>query len=76
MTVEEKKQSFMKNITQKICNNKIKYVYYSMREINEHLKQVMGIKQKRKKDYTKAFVWIAIAFFTVVLWATIYNLIF
>jgi hypothetical protein len=47
-----------------------------MREINEHLKHVMGIKPKPKKDYTKAFVWIALGVATVVVWAVIYNLIF
>ena len=66
----------MKNTIQKICNNKIKYVYYNMRQINEHLKHVMGIKQKRKKDYTKAITWTSIAAITVLLWTVIYNLIF
>ena len=32
--------------------------------------------RKYKKDYTKAFVWIGLSLFTIVLWTTIYNLIF
>jgi hypothetical protein len=47
-----------------------------MREINEHLKHVMGIKPKPKKNYTKAVVWILLGAITVALWTTIYNLIF
>jgi hypothetical protein len=47
-----------------------------MREINEHLKQVMGIKLKRKKDYTKAIVWTALTVVVITLWVIIYNLIF
>ena len=57
-----------------------------MREVNDHVKKVVGIptttkktttpKKVVKKDYTKAFVWIGITLFTIVLWATIYNLIF
>jgi hypothetical protein len=47
-----------------------------MREINEHLKQVMGIKPKPKKDYTKAIVWTSIGVIAGVLWTIIYNLIF
>jgi hypothetical protein len=47
-----------------------------MREINEHLKQVMGIKQKRKKDYTKAIVWIALGVAAVTVWTIIYTLLF
>ena len=66
----------MKNIIQKVWDIKIKYVYYSMREINEHLKQVMGIKPKPKKDYTKAIVWTSIGVIAGVLWTIIYNLIF
>jgi hypothetical protein len=29
-----------------------------------------------KRDYTKAVVWIGIALITIVIWTTIYNLIF
>ena len=29
-----------------------------------------------KRDYTKAFVWIALGIATVVIWSVIYNLIF
>jgi len=29
-----------------------------------------------KRDYSKAFVWILLGLITVVLWTTIYNLIF
>ena len=57
-----------------------------MREVNDHVKKVVGIptttkktttpKKVVEKDYTKAFVWIGITLFTIVLWATIYNLIF
>ena len=49
-----------------------------MRQVNNHVKEVLGIKPKPrfKKDYTKAFVWIGAVLFTIVLWATIYNLIF
>jgi hypothetical protein len=47
-----------------------------MRQINEHLKHVMGIKQKRKKDYTKIITWTSIAAITILLWTIIYNLIF
>lgn len=57
-----------------------------MREVNNHVKEVVGIpttkkstkpeKVKVEKDYTKAFVWIALAIGTVVVWSVIYNLIF
>lgn len=49
-----------------------------MREINDHLKHVMGVKPKQrfKKDYTKAIVWFTIGAIAVVIWTTIYNLIF
>jgi hypothetical protein len=47
-----------------------------MREINEHLKHVMGIKPKPKKNYTKAIVWTSIGAITILLWTIIYNLIF
>ena len=36
----------------------------------------MGIKQKRKKDYTKIITWTSIAAITILLWTIIYNLIF
>ena len=46
--------------------------------MNDHIKHIMGIKpkQKVKKDYIKAFVWILIGVITVAIWTTIYNLIF
>jgi len=47
-----------------------------MRQVNDHVKEVMGIKPKRKTDYTKAIVWILLGAITVALWTTIYNLIF
>ena len=49
-----------------------------MREVNNHVKEVVGIKPKKrfKKDYTKAFVWILLGAITVAIWTTIYNLIF
>lgn len=55
-----------------------------MREVNNHVKEAVGISTTKKstkpekveKDYTKAFVWIALAIGTVVVWSVIYNLIF
>jgi hypothetical protein len=51
-----------------------------MRQINDHMKDVMGIKQTNKnssKDTSmKIVTWSAIAIITVVLWTVIYNLIF
>jgi hypothetical protein len=49
-----------------------------MKEVNDHVKHIMGIKPKQrfKKDYTKAFVWFLIGAITVTIWTTIYNLIF
>ena len=49
-----------------------------MREVNDHVKEALGIKSKKrfKKDYTKAFVWILLGAITVAIWTTIYNLIF
>jgi hypothetical protein len=49
-----------------------------MREVNDHVKQALEIKPKQrfKKDYTKAFVWILLGGITVAIWTTIYNLIF
>ena len=49
-----------------------------MRQVNNHVKEVLGIKPKQrfKKDYTKAFVWILLGVITVAIWITIYNLIF
>jgi len=51
-----------------------------MREINEHLKHVMKIKQP-KKDNSKdielrIITWSAIGIAAVVIWTIIYNLIF
>ena len=49
-----------------------------MREVNDHVKEVLGIKpnNKFKKDYTKAIVWLSIGGITVAIWTAIYNLIF
>jgi hypothetical protein len=49
-----------------------------MRQLNNHIKEVMGIKEqpKPKKDYTKAFVWISVGAITLTIWTIIYNLIF
>ena len=49
-----------------------------MKEVNDHVEQALGIKPKQrfKKDYTKAFVWILLGVITVAIWTTIYNLIF
>jgi hypothetical protein len=47
-----------------------------MAELNEHIKQVMGIKPKLKKNYTKVIVWSSMVLVTVLLWTLIYNLIF
>ena len=70
----------MKNIIQKIWNHKIKCVYYTMREINEHLKQVMGIKKTKEQKSRDAkmimITWSAIGIATVVVWVIVYNLIF
>lgn len=57
-----------------------------MREVNDHVKKVVGIptttkktttpKKVVKKDYTKAIVWILLGVITVAIWTAIYNLIF
>ena len=47
-----------------------------MRQLNQHIKEIMGIKPKEKTDYTKSILWIGLVVFTIVLWITIYNLIF
>ncbi len=60
-----------------------------MRELNDHVKEALNIKltervltpeliklKKKKKDYTKAIVWISMVAITVLLWTIIYNLIF
>jgi len=51
-----------------------------MRQINDHMKHVMGIKQSNKsnsKDTSmKIVAWSTIAIITIVLWTVIYNLIF
>jgi len=51
-----------------------------MGELNEHMKEVMGIKPqpkpKPKKDYTKSILWSSMVVATVLLWTLIYNLIF
>ena len=51
-----------------------------MREINEHLKQVMGIKKTKEQKSRDAkmimITWSAIGIATVVVWVIVYNLIF
>jgi hypothetical protein len=51
-----------------------------MREINEHLKHVMGVKktkEEKSKDTKMVMItWSAIGIATVVVWAIVYNLIF
>ncbi len=47
-----------------------------MRQLNNHIKEVMGIKPKPKTNYTKTIVWISVASITLVIWTIIYNLIF
>jgi hypothetical protein len=49
-----------------------------MREVNDHVKEALGIKPKKrfKKDYTKSLIWILLGIITITIWATIYNLIF
>lgn len=51
-----------------------------MRQLNNHIKEVMGIKEqpkpKLKTDYTKTILWTSIGTIAVVLWTIIYNLIF
>ena len=47
-----------------------------MRQLNNHIKEVIGIKPKPKTDYTKPIVWISMVAITVLLWTIIYNLIF
>ena len=47
-----------------------------MKEVNEHVKTVMGIppNKKPKKDYTKAIVWTILGMVTVSIWSLIYYL--
>ena len=51
-----------------------------MRQVNDHVKQVMGIKNKPKlrykTDYTRTIIWASLVLITVAVWTTIYNLIF
>jgi hypothetical protein len=51
-----------------------------MREINEHLKHVMGIKKTKEEKSREAkmvmITWSAIGIITVILWVLTYNLIF
>ena len=51
-----------------------------MRQVNNHVKEVMGIKNKPKQryktDYTRSILWISLAAITIAIWTTIYNLIF
>ena len=67
----------VKECLSKAKENEISYIKY-MRQVNDHVKQALGIKPKQrfKKDYSKAFVWILLGLITVAIWTTIYNLIF
>jgi hypothetical protein len=51
-----------------------------MGQVNNHVKDVLGIKNKPKPryktDYTKTIVWVILAVITIAIWTTIYNLIF
>jgi hypothetical protein len=49
-----------------------------MKEVNDHVKHVMGIKPKNKvkKNYTKEIVWFLLSIVATAIWTTIYNLIF
>lgn len=51
-----------------------------MREINEHLKQVMGIKKTKEEQSRDAKIimitWSVIGIVTVTLFTVVYNLIF
>lgn len=49
-----------------------------MRQVNNNVKHVMGIKKKPryKTDYTKSILWISMAAIAVAIWTIIYNLIF
>ena len=47
-----------------------------MKEVNDQIKQVIGItsNKKPKKDYTRAIVWTILGAVTVTLWSLIYYL--
>lgn len=47
-----------------------------MREVNEHVKAVMGIPsiKKPKKDYTTPIVWTILIAVTTCIWSLIYYL--
>jgi molecular chaperone DnaK (HSP70) len=47
-----------------------------MKEVNKHVKEVMGItpNKKVKKDYTKAIGWAILGIITVTIWSLIYYL--
>jgi hypothetical protein len=49
-----------------------------MAQLNDHIKQVMGIKNKPKykKDYTRTILWTGMIAVAVAIWTIIYNLIF
>jgi len=49
-----------------------------MRQLNNHIKEALGIKNKPKykTDYTKSILWISLVAIAVAIWTTIYNLIF
>jgi len=51
-----------------------------MKQINNHVKEVIGIKNKPKPryktDYTRSILWISLVAIAVAIWTTIYNLIF
>lgn len=51
-----------------------------MREINEHLKHIMGVKKDKrlenKETSIKIITWSSLGIVTIVVWTIIYNLIF
>lgn len=51
-----------------------------MRQVNNHVKEVMGIKTKPKlrykTDYSRTILWATLVAITIAIWTTIYNLIF
>jgi hypothetical protein len=53
-----------------------------MRQVNDHVKEVIGIKPKPKPklryktDYTRTILWTSLVAITITIWTIIYNLIF
>lgn len=49
-----------------------------MGQINDHVKQALGIKPKQrfKTDYSRTILWATLVAITIAIWTTIYNLIF